>query len=131
MENSAGVSKRGRRVFNDSLAPVEWSFSTYARPFLSAGSNVVVLIENSQTDNHAVEEALWAMFVGALMATSPATYSTLTALTTDGTDLDGFSSGNKSLLGRNIYFSLSDADASPKVYKCTDAVVNEASLDFD
>ena len=27
-ESSAGVSKRGRRVFNDSLAPAEWSFST-------------------------------------------------------------------------------------------------------
>ena len=39
MEDSSGVSKRGRRVFNDSLAPVEWSFSTYARPFKSAGTN--------------------------------------------------------------------------------------------
>ena len=41
MENSAGVSKRGRRVFNDSLAPVEWSFSTYVRPFESVGEDVV------------------------------------------------------------------------------------------
>ena len=40
MENSAGVSKRGRRVFNDSLAPVEWSFSTYVRPFESVGEDV-------------------------------------------------------------------------------------------
>ena len=28
MEDSAGSSRRGRRLFNDSLAPVEWSFST-------------------------------------------------------------------------------------------------------
>ena len=136
MENSAGVSKRGRRVFNDSLAPVEWSFSTYVRPFKSAGTDVAGNANRrSQTNNHAVEEALWAMFVGAAdyTATSNSADPTLTGLTTDGTDLDiGFSNSNKSLLGvGNIYFSLSDADASPKVYKCTDAVVNEASLDFD
>ena len=28
MESSAGVSRRGRRMFTDSLAPAEWSFST-------------------------------------------------------------------------------------------------------
>ena len=37
MESTAGSSRRGRRLFNDSLAPVEWSFSTYMRPFKSAG----------------------------------------------------------------------------------------------
>ena len=35
MESTGGVSRRGRKMFNDSLAPVEWSFSTYLRPFLS------------------------------------------------------------------------------------------------
>ena len=38
MESTAGVSRRGRRAFNDSLAPVEFSFGTYVRPFKSAGS---------------------------------------------------------------------------------------------
>ena len=57
MESSAGVSKRGRRVFNDSLAPVEWSFSTYVRPFKSAGTNVAGNAnKNSNTFHHAVEE---------------------------------------------------------------------------
>ena len=37
MESTAGVSTRGRRAFNDSLAPVDFSFSTYIRPFTSAG----------------------------------------------------------------------------------------------
>ena len=36
MESTSG-SRRGRRAFNDSLAPAEWSFSTYVRPFASAG----------------------------------------------------------------------------------------------
>ena len=38
MESSGGVSRRGRRLFNDSLAPAEWSFSTYVRPFRTAGT---------------------------------------------------------------------------------------------
>ena len=33
MESTVGVSRRGRRLFTDSLAPAEWSFSTYIRPF--------------------------------------------------------------------------------------------------
>ena len=139
MENSAGVSKRGRRVFNDSLAPVEWSFATYVRPFESAGEDVAGNADkrsgNAGHTQHAVEEALWAMFVGAAdyTATDGSTAATLTGITSDSTDLDiDFSNSNKSLLGvGNIYFSLSDADSNPKVYKCTDAVVNEASLDFD
>ena len=36
MESAGGVSRRGRRAFNDSLAPAEWSFSTYVRPFTAA-----------------------------------------------------------------------------------------------
>jgi len=56
--NEAGAtSRRGRLLFNDSLAPVEWSFSTYARPTLD---------EDLDPDqNHGVEEVLWAMFAGA------------------------------------------------------------------
>ena len=38
MEDSTGSSRRGRRAFNDALEPGEWSFSTYVRPFTSAGS---------------------------------------------------------------------------------------------
>ena len=33
MEASGGGSRRGRKMFNDSYAPAEWSFSTYTRPF--------------------------------------------------------------------------------------------------
>ena len=32
MESTGGVSRRGRKQFNDSLAPAEWSLSTYVRP---------------------------------------------------------------------------------------------------
>jgi len=41
MESTAGISRRGRRMFTDSLAPAEWSFSTYIRPFKSKGSGAI------------------------------------------------------------------------------------------
>ena len=33
MQGADGLSRRGNRVFTDSLAPAEFSFSTYARPY--------------------------------------------------------------------------------------------------
>ena len=59
--NEAGsTSRRARLLFNDSLAPVEWSLSTYARPFAA----------NSNTEVRCPEEALWAMMFGADAYTS-------------------------------------------------------------
>ena len=148
MEDSSGVSKRGRKVFNDSLAPVEWSFSTYARPFLSEGSDTAGNAEKDGTDrHHAVEEVLWSLLAGK--ATTPYTApdgSTAAALTgftfgstgTPNTDTGvgmtslSFSTSNASTLNTcNIYFSLDDGGSNPVVYKCDEAVVNEASIDFD
>ena len=53
MQGADGISRRGRRLFTDSLAPAEWSFSTYVRPFFTS------------TEHHAVEEVLWAVMAGA------------------------------------------------------------------
>jgi hypothetical protein len=51
--NEAGsTSRRARLLFNDSLAPVEWSMSTYARPF------------TDDTRTRAPEDVLWAMAMG-------------------------------------------------------------------
>ena len=126
MEGTGGVSRRGRKQFNDSLAPAEWSFSTYVRPFTSAGSGTGAADTSGKV--HAIEEILWALFSG------PATYAS-NAFTNqtvhDGTDLDiDFSESNKATLGTaDIFFVLGDANR--KVYKLKDCVVNEASLDFD
>ena len=146
MEDTSGTSKRGRRVFNDSLAPVEWSFSTYARPFLSEGSSAAGNAEKDGTDkHHAVEEILWALMAGAATYTAPGASqataltgltfsSTATPNTTAGTGMSelDFDSSNKATLGTaNIYFSLDDGGTNPVVYKLNEAVVNEASVDFD
>lgn len=141
MESSAGVSRRGRRAFNDSLAPGEWSFSTYVRPFKAAGGTTYSAANAGRADDaaqvHAVEELLWALMAGAknysgtdfdfdngagspVATTTPATASMPIS----------FAGSNASTLGTaNIYFVL--GDANQKVMKLRDVTVNEASLDFD
>ena len=52
MQGADGLSRRGNRVFTDSLAPAEFSFSTYARPY-------------QNTEHGGVEEVLWAVMAGA------------------------------------------------------------------
>ena len=132
MESSAGVSRRGRRAFNDSLAPAEWSFSTYIRPFKSSGSGTGKA--DGSAEVHAVEEVLWALMAGAdnydasnydfdkggtNVITPAATQSVVT-----------FGSSNASTLSTaNIYFVLGNANR--KVMKLKDVTVNEASIDFD
>ena len=128
MSNTSGDSRRGRQMFTDSYAPAEWSFSTYARPFASAGSGGGKA--DTAAKHHAVEEVLWALMVGA------ATYSSFsfTGFTADTTDLDiSFGSSNKTTLGTaDIYFVLGGARSGTKTtYKITGCCVNEASLDFD
>ena len=125
MEDSAGNSKRGRRAFNDSLAPAEWSFSTYVRPFISAGTGAGAA--DTAANHHAVEEVLWALMAGDAAYAS----STFTGFTADTTDLNiDFSGSNKSTLGTaSIYFVV--GNDNKKVYKLTSAVVNEATINFE
>jgi len=126
MEGSGGVSRRGRKQFNDSLAPAEWSFSTYVRPFKSAGSGTGAA--DSAAKVHAIEEVLWALFSGPATYASSA-FTNQTVHDADDLDID-FSESNKATLGTaDIFFVLGDANR--KVYKLKDCVVNEASLDFD
>jgi hypothetical protein len=136
---SSGTSRRGRKMFNDSLAPAEWSFSTYARPFKSAGSNTPGNASKDGTGRtHAVEEVLWAMMVGdaAHTDTDATTAPAFTGLTSDTTDLNiAFNNSNKVTLGKaNIYFTLgstSGDNGGDITYKIANCCVNEAGLDFD
>jgi hypothetical protein len=122
--NEAGItSRRARLLFNDSLAPVEWSFSTYARPTLS-------------TNHVAPEQALWAMMLGA-DSYSSSTFKNaqgVTVATSDSTDLDfGLVGSNVSSLSDawELYFSFKPTGGNAQVYKITQAVVNNVTMDFD
>lgn len=136
MADSTGASRRGRAMYTDSFAPAEWSFDTYARPFLVTG-----------TPNRMrfVEEALWANFVSA-SAFTPATPAWSNGITFGPTATDiTFAASNKTTLGIfNIYFVLGASKASPTtsafsyladgdttIYKITDASINEAAITFD
>ena len=137
MANSAGVSRRGRQMFTDSMAPSEWSFDTYIRPFKS-------------TSHYAVEEPLWANFIARNYSLTSGTGSTQTTtwafgVTRDATDLEfDFSNSNQTTLGTfNLYYVLGANKVSGRaytagtdggsttIYKVTDAVINELSMTFD
>lgn len=129
MSDSTGTSRRGRQMFNDSVAPAEWSFDTYVRPFDNA------------TAIRAVEEALWANFIAnnAYTAGTPewdegVTYGAA-ATTFD------FSASNKTTLGVfDLYFVLGAGKAATAnyaasevttIYRIQNASANEVSITFD
>jgi len=139
-EMSAGSnnSRRGRKMFNDSLAPAEWSFSTYMRPFVSSGSGADAASQNGTANIHAVEEVLWAMMVGDADHTtvSGSQAANFTGFTYSSTATDGlaitFANSNKTSLGTaNIYFVIGSAGETQTVYKIANCCTNEASIDFD
>ncbi len=141
MEASAGGSRRGRRMFNDSYAPAEWSFSTYARPFTSvAGATLGWEGSGSDAHMHCVEEALWAALVANDVFTKSATSTeaewagTNVQSTTSGLTI-GFGGSNVSNLKvLDIYFVMGQgtfAAGTHTIYKLDGAVVNSANIDFD
>ena len=142
--NEAGtISRRARLLFNDSLAPVEWSMSTYARPFINTD-------ETSPTNQvRCPEEALWAMMLGADEysagvfsnsiisdeggagdASSPLVNDVNTVGTT--TNEFNFRASNVSSLSDrwNIFFAFEDG-SNNQYYRLNKSVVNSASIDFD
>tara|TARA_R110000764_G_scaffold80053_3_gene159038 strand:+ start:2427 stop:3701 length:1275 start_codon:yes stop_codon:yes gene_type:complete len=130
MANASGVSRRGRQMFTDSYAPAEWSFSTYVRPFVSAGSPALDNgVAGAASTTHAVEEVLWANFLGA--GTYDATANDFAEFThgNAGAGLDiTFANSNFAKLGTfDLIFML----GSGSTYRIKSCCVNEASLDFD
>lgn len=141
MEDASGNSKRGRRMFNDALAPAEWSLSTYIRPFIASGTGTA----DDAGNHHAIEEALWGNFVGTGTPTEtvgPVYDYSQANFTADTSDLNiSFAGSGKGTLGTfNLYFVMGAAGAASanytasstlEIYKMTDCVVNEATINFD
>ena len=150
MESAAGVSRRGRKMFNDSMAPAEWSFSTYVRPFLSNPNLASLGWDGTTAHVHAVEEVLWSALVGTGTITEgvQAGGSQTDAAWSDNItyDTDSLSGSNKRLvvdfLGSNkstvkeleLFFVMGSGAynaGTHQVYKLSKAVVNSATVDFD
>ena len=141
MADTSGKSRRSRQMFTDSFAPAEWSFSTYARPFGANPAASGDIWEPSASitgaPQHAMEEALWAYFVGASTFTI-GTGSTASAwndgITNSDTDLtiDWTASEKANLTEFDIYVELGAATSGNDVcYKIENCAVNELSIDFD
>tara|TARA_A100001015_G_C15004602_1_gene720087 strand:+ start:976 stop:2175 length:1200 start_codon:yes stop_codon:yes gene_type:complete len=146
-ENSSNVSRRGRRMFNDSFAPAEWSFQTYARPFIgSQGADITDgnWDYSSTPQHHAVEEALWAAFVAKDItltrdagSDADAIWSSTSSVSNHATNglVVNFTNSNKSSLTTfDLVFMLGNGGYSTSthtLYKIEGCVVNEVSIDFD
>ena len=131
-QDSSGNSKRARQLFNDSLAPGEWSFSTYVRPFTAAGAAQGTGSADPAAEVHAVEEVLWALMAGADNYGSAAYDKGGSAVLTPGNSnmTVSFGQSNVAQLSTfNLYFVLGDANRT--VMKLDGCVVGEASIDFD
>ena len=141
MAASGGTtSRRARQMFNDSYAPAEWSFSTYARPFKATAAATGGWEDTgSDAHVHAVEEALWNGLVGnASFAPSSggteSVWSDNIANTTTTCTIDFEGSNLVTLKTYDIYFLMGSgtiADATHQAYKLTSSVVNSAGIDFD
>ena len=144
---TGGVSRRGRKMFNDSVAPAEWSFSTYARPFKSTinGDGTPDAPNAGGWDGttshmHAVEECLWgalvskAAYVPGVAGTGNGAWATSIANTAGACTIDFNDSNTATLKELDIFFIMGAGTYSSgthQVYKLAKAVVNSASIDFD
>ena len=144
MEASGGGSRRGRKMFNDSYAPAEWSFSTYARPFKTTSGYADGGADNLSGNDHAVEECLWAMMVGNAGAGYTVPSASQVSVWAKGLTQTAASGGvpkhlaidfddsNTSTLGTaNIYFVLGKTGETATTYKIANCCMNEASIEFD
>ena len=148
MESTAGISRRGRRMFTDSLAPAEWTFSTYIRPFISKAGSVTPtgsVQASNATEVHAVEEAFFASMFGADTYTTGSGFTRATNAAASGGGVTGGvitpganssvitigESNRSALTSFTLYFMIDTATSNPLVYRMPEAIVNEVSVDFD
>lgn len=139
MTSAAGVSRRGRQMFNTAVNPTEWSMDTYVRPFKASNGN-----------QYAIEEPLWANLIGRNAALTTGAGNTAVSSWAVGTtrgasNLDfNFGSSNTVNLGTfDLYYVLGGNKVPSRnfiggtdggtttIYKVSDAVVNECSITFD
>lgn len=127
ISEAGATPARGSKRFNDSLAPAEWSFQTYARPFEHGAASY----RASGTHDFA-ENILWSALAGQAVPTSagPSDNSgatTNSAITFEAHDVkvDFESSDAHELLKLNIFFALENT-----TFRLNDCQVNQVEIDF-
>lgn len=117
LNESGTTPQRGQQIFNTSVEPVDWSFTTYVRP----------RIDDLTTDLHGmVEKILWNALVSSTQTNNISTGGI--ASTAAGCTIATTTSNVNQLLKLTGWFVFSDSSTS---YKLSNMVVNSASIDFD
>ena len=116
--NEAGASpKRGQAIFNTSIEPVDWSFTTYMSP----------RIDDLSTDLHGMtEKILWNALVSGVKTDNVGTGGITSTATECTVDLE--ESNKNQLLKLTGWFVFSDSSTN---YRLKNMCVNSASMDFD
>jgi hypothetical protein len=122
--NEAGTSPaRGQAIFNTSIEPVDWSFTTYIRPRIddlgSAGAD--------GADRHGMTEKILWNALASSVKTDNASTGGITSSAGDCT-VDFEESAKNQLLKLTGWFIFSDSGLN---YRLSNMCVNSASMDFD
>ena len=127
ISEAGATPARGSKRFNDSLAPAEWSFQTYARPFEHGTASY----RASGTHDFA-ENILWAALSGQAIPTSAGSSDNSGNTTNSGinfnandVEVDFESSDSHELLKLNIFFALENT-----TYRLNECQVNQVEIDF-
>ena len=126
ISEAGSAPNRGSKRFNDSLAPAEWSFQTYARPFKHGANS----FRAADTMDYA-ENILWAALSGQVMTTadkdtnSGATTNSGIKYTASTADVDYLASDAHELLKLQIYFALENT-----TYRLNECQVNQVEVYF-
>jgi len=122
VSEAGATPQRAQKRFNDSLAPAEWSFQTYVRPYKHGSASI-----RTSGKHDMVENILWAAIAGKDITGGALTGTSASAVTSDSTDCDVafLRSDHHELLKLNIFFALENT-----TYRLNDCQVNQVEVDF-
>ena len=122
VSEAGATPQRAQKRFNDSLAPAEWSFQTYVRPYKHGAASI-----RTSGKHDMVENILWAAIAGKDITGGALSGTSASAVTSDSTDCDVafLRSDHHELLKLNIFFALENT-----TYRLNDCQVNQVEVDF-
>ena len=122
VSEAGATPQRAQKRFNDSLAPAEWSFQTYVRPYKHGAASI-----RTANKHDMVENILWAAIAGKDITGGALSGTSASAVTSDSTDCDVafLRSDHHELLKLNIFFALENT-----TYRLNDCQVNQVEVDF-
>lgn len=153
VSEAGAATRRGTRTITDSFSPVEFSFSTYVRPYKTGNAHATDARGNLNSgtsgfggvasEEHGTEEILWALMFGATQGDADGIFKAATgsavssALTTSLHTMSTAQSNVPQLkTGVTFTFQVDENESAANTstfskWTISDCVVNEATIDFD